>query len=254
MNMMTLDLQRQADIAFQANLYDDRNPTRRALHRARRRWVEEALAPLLAADARVLEVGIGCGIFTRHLAGRGARVTAVDINPGFVAGVSDVSGVTPVLADATKALALDAHDVALCSEVLEHVPADGSLALLSTIHNTLKPGGVLVLTTPQRFAVVELMARLLQFRPVLALARTLYGAADELGHINLLTAGSLRRQLAAAGFVVEREARFGFYLPAVAEFGGRPGQRLLAILGRALAPIPGLRALLWTQAYVLRRR
>jgi hypothetical protein len=97
------------------------------------------------------------------------------------------------------------------------------------------------------------MARLLRFGPVLALARRLYGTADELGHINLLTAPGLERQLRAAGFEPVEMTRFGFYLPVLAEFGGAPGARLIAAAGRVLSRAPLLRGLLWTQAWLLRK-
>ncbi len=97
------------------------------------------------------------------------------------------------------------------------------------------------------------MARLFRFRPVLALARRIYGSADELGHINLLTAGQLERQLRNAGFEITTQRRFGFYLPVVAEFAGKPGAAALRGIERAIRPLPFVRGLLWTQAYVLRR-
>ncbi len=171
MNMLSSDFAQQADIAFQANLYEDPNPTRRGLHRDRRAWVEAAIGRNLLPNASVLEIGVGCGIFTRFMSGMGANITAVDINPAFVAGVADVAGAKPVLADATVGLDVGEHDLAVCSEVLEHVPPEHSVALLRNLHRGLKPHGRLILTTPQRFATVELMARLLRFPPVLALAR-----------------------------------------------------------------------------------
>lgn len=241
----------QGEIAFQAALYEHPNPTRRGLHLARRDWIETTAAPFVGPDRRVLEVGVGCGIFTRFLAGRGASVTAVDINQAFLDGVGEVGGVTTLNADATRPLAEGEFDFALCSEVLEHVPAERSVAMLRSLHGALKPGGRLLLTTPQRFATVELMARLFKLPPVLALARRLYGTAEELGHINLLTRGALQRQLAEAGFTIERRALFGFYLPVIAEFGGGAGQRLLKGIERVIARVPVVRGLIWTQAYLL---
>ena len=244
---------RQADISFQSNLYEDSNPTRRGLHLMRREWVEAALLAHLPARGRVIEVGVGCGIFTRFLQRHGAEVDAVDINADFIAAIGHLPGVRATVCDATRTMSLGLHDLALCTEVIEHVPRERSLAMLRSIAASLHPGGRLVLTTPQRFATVELMARLLKFPPILALARRLYGSADELGHINLLTARALRAQIAEAGFAVERQARFGFYLPVIAEFGGGFGTRLLGRLGRTLAVLPLLRNLVWTQAYVLRK-
>jgi 2-polyprenyl-3-methyl-5-hydroxy-6-metoxy-1,4-benzoquinol methylase len=245
---------RQEHIAFQANLYADPNPTRRSLHGTRRSWVEAAVGEFVRPATKVLEVGIGCGIFTRFLSGSGADVTAIDINPDFINAVATLPNVTGLVRDATEPLGIEGQDVALSSEVLEHVPPERSLAMLKAIRAAMKSGGVFVLTTPQRYATMELTARLLRFPPVLALARKIYGSVDELGHINLLTAPELRRQLAAAGFAIEREARFGFYLPVIADFGGKMGQRVLVAIERAIRHVPGLRGLLWTQAYVLRAR
>lgn len=241
----------QGDIAFQERLYSDPNPTRRGLHLARRQWIEERLAALISPGDRVLEVGIGCGIFTRFLSDQKADILAVDINQAFLDGVEDVAGVAIRNADATYDLGVREIDVALCSEVLEHVPRDRSQAMLDQFAASLKPGGTLILTTPQRFATVELMARLFKFPPVLWLARKIYGHAEELGHINLLTSGALKAQIAKAGFTIEESALLGFYLPGIAEFGGRPGAALLQGLGKVIGSVPGLRGLIWTQAYRL---
>ena len=243
----------QSDVEFQRRLYTDPNPTRRRLHSTRRDWV---LGQAIAASApgdRVLEVGVGCGVFTEALSAAGRRVSAVDINPAFLDNVAALDAVATHLKDATLPLDLGEHDLAICSEVLEHVPPDRSQAMLDALYGALRPGGTLVLTTPQRYATVELAARLFRFKPILALARRLYGSADELGHINLLTAGQLRAQLAAAGFTTVATRRFGFYLPVIAEFGGGVGARTLGLVEAALRPIPVLRGLLWTQAWVLKR-
>jgi hypothetical protein len=125
--------------------------------------------------------------------------------------------------------------------------------MLKALFEGLRPGGILILTTPQRFSTMELAARMLRFKPLLALARKIYGSADELGHINLLTAGQLKNQLRSVGFEPVAMERFGFYLPVAAEFGGGAGASALKAAGKMLDSIPGLRALLWTQAWVLRR-
>jgi len=244
---------RQGDVEFQRALYEDANATRRGLHRARRDWVLDQALANSKKGSRVLEVGVGCGIFTERLSAEGRKVSAVDINPAFLDNVSGLKSVEVYRKDATQPLELGEHDLALCSEVLEHVPPERSQAMLDSLFDALKPGGMLILTTPQRYSMVELGARLLQFGPLLALARKLYGSAEELGHINLLTVGALEKQLRNSGFEIVRLRRFGFYLPAVAEFGGNAGAAALAAMGRAVAAVPLLRSLLWTQGWVLRR-
>ena len=241
------------EVAFQRRLYEDPNPTRRGLHRARRGWVlGEATAHSKDGD-RILEVGVGCGVFTEALSAAKRRVSAVDINPASLENVAGLAAVETYLKDATCPLGIGSHDLAIFSEVLEHVPADRSQAMLGTLFDALRPGGVLILTTPQRYSTVELMTRLFRFPPILALARKLYGSAEELGHVNLLTAGALNDQLAKAGFTVESQRRFGFYLPVVAEFGGGAGSALLRTLEAALRRVPVVRGLLWTQGWVLHR-
>lgn len=252
---MSIDVARpgQEDIAFQARLYDDPNPTRRGLHRARRTWIEDRLAKLVGPGTKVLEVGVGCGVFTRFLSDRGASISAVDINQAFLDGVADLAGVETRNSDATYDLGCRDMDVALCSEVLEHVPPRRSQAMLNHFASALKPDGVLILTTPQSFATVEIMARLFKFPPVLMIARLIYGTADELGHINLLTKGQLKTQIAKAGFAIEDEDLLGFYLPVLAEFGGKLGAGILQRMGDILRHVPLLRGLVWTQAYQLRK-
>ncbi len=244
---------RQGDVEFQRRLYTDPNATRRQLHCARRDWVLGHALQYSKPGYRLLEVGVGCGVFTEAFAAARREVTAVDINPAFLDNVRPLSHVTTHLKDATKPLGLGDHEVAICSEVLEHVPPASSEAMLKALFEGLRPGGILILTTPQRFSSMELAARMLRFKPLLALARKIYGSADELGHINLLTASQLKHQLLSAGFVPVKMERFGFYLPVVAEFGGRAGATALQALGRILDSIPGLRGLLWTQAWVLER-
>lgn len=243
----------QADIAFQEKLYHDPNPTRRGLHCARRDWIEARLKARLQPDDVVLEVGIGCGVFTRFLVDQGVAVRAIDINPAFLEGVSALSGVEVKLADATYDQGFRGIDIALCSEVLEHVPPSRSQAMLDQFYAALKPGGVLILSTPQRYATVELMARLFKFKLVLALAKKIYGTAEELGHINLLTRKQLQAQIKAAGFVIEEQALFGFYLPVIAEVFGKSGASFLQAVGRLISRVPILSALIWTQAYCLRK-
>jgi SAM-dependent methyltransferase len=243
----------QADIAFQARLYDDPNPTRRGLHRARKAWVESRLERYLRPSAKVLEVGVGCGLFTQFLSGKGVAVTAVDINRAFLDGVRELPGVSTHYGDATTDLGLRDFEIGLSSEVIEHVPPAQSQAMLHEFFRSLRPGGILVLSTPQRFSTLELTARLLRFGPILALARKIYGSADDLGHINLMTRRTLQKQISAAGFDVVEHEVFGFYLPAVAEFGGNAGAKLLRSFGEALARVPVVSGLLWTQGYVLRK-
>ena len=244
---------RQEDVAFQARLYADPNPTRRGLHLDRRAWVIAQFDRYGGRGCRAVEVGVGCGTFSLEMASRQFRVSAVDINPAFLDHLAGNARIDAYQLDATNPLGIGQHDLALCSEVLEHVDPARSQGMIDSLFDALRPGGLLILSTPQAYSVVELLSRLFRFGPFLALARRLYGQAEELGHINLLTAGAVEAQLHRAGFEIVSATRFGFYLPAIAEFGGMAGWRALRSTGRWLARVPVLRGLLWTQGWVVRR-
>ena len=249
---MTTETLRQEDIAFQANLYESTNPTRRWLHNLRRKWVMNAIDRFSPSQPLYLEIGIGCGIYTKRMAGRG-NVMAVDINPGFVAAANAMENVVGHLGDITKEAFPPRFDMAVCSEVLEHVPPALSADALKNLYASLKPGGYLVLTTPNSYSTVEMMARLLTFRPVVKLAQAIYGeSVDDLGHINRLTQRGLRRQIAEAGFQVVGQDSLAFYIPGVAEFMGETGQNICMWFANRLEGTR-LSWLLWTQCWLLRR-
>lgn len=247
--MTTAEL-RQGQIAFQANLYESNNPTRRWLHNARREWVLHTLYQVTHCKDSYLEIGIGCGIYTQAMSKRGT-VTAVDINSTFVDAANQLPNVKAQVADITTSSFLPSHDIALCSEVIEHIP--DSQAALRNIFLSLKPSGYLVLTTPNAYSTMELAARFLAFAPIVKLARTIYGeSVDDLGHVNRLTQSQLRTQIAKAGFEVIRRTDVALYIPVIAEFGGTTGARICQWLARRLT---GTRfsQFLWTQCWLLRR-
>ena len=92
---------------------------------------------------RALDVGARHGEQSRWLTRRGWEVTAIDIEPRFEACLE---------IDANRALPFDDEyfDLVWCSEVIEHL-ADPGRSLLELRHVT-RPGGELILTTPNSYA------------------------------------------------------------------------------------------------------
>lgn len=246
-----MSLLQQHDIAFQANLYESKNPTRRWLHTRRREWILDAVRKYAPRNGSFLEIGIGCGIYTRELA-RIGQVSAFDINQQFVTDVNVIPNVSASVGD-IQTLELDpVYDLAICSEVIEHIP--DSVTALKNIWNSLKPGAMLILTTPNKYSSVELVARLLGISAVASIVQKIYKEpVDDLGHINRLTQSGLRRQITAAGFDVLEHENLAFYMPGIGEFGGSPGLSLCQLLERIIRPVPVLSWLLWTQCWVLRK-
>ena len=148
--------------------------------------------------SEILEVGMGIGIFTEKLLGRG-KVFGVEIVPEFIAEARRRLGERPDLeyltADIGGAALPDslrgrAFDTIVCMNVLEHIEDDrGALARFAGL---LKPGGRLVLVVPAYQAL---------FNPL--------DAND--GHFRRYGRADLNAKLASAGFKVVHESRFNLF-------------------------------------------
>jgi SAM-dependent methyltransferase len=243
---------------LQQTLYTSRNPTRRWLHVSRRMWITSALEEWSAGGVeRAMEVGPGSGVYLPVLAGLASEVLATDIEDAYLSRLDPIvdahSNVVLRRDDITKSDLPDAHvDLLLCTEVIEHI-AD-SPAALREMHRLLRPDGVLVLSTPQRYSPLEVFAKLAFLPGVIEVVRRIYREPVlETGHINLMTRPTLRAQLAAAGFVVHQAYFAGVYLPVVAEALGDSALRLEQWLEPRLRG-SRLEGLLWTQYVVARPR
>lgn len=248
---MELAMTHQADIGFQSNLYESKNPTRRWIHQRRRAWVMDQLYAISQYRKTVLEVGTGCGTYTGEVSGMFKQTTSIDVNEAFVAAAQkQFPRVNAFVANIETLDLPQQYDVIFMSEVLEHVP--NTQLALNSVFAHLKPRGYFVLTTPNKFSTTELVARLLKIRAVAYLAQKIYGEpVDELGHISLRTRAELVEEIDRAGFTILIREDLSFYLPVVAEFGGHLGKRFLQFMERQLRKSNTLRGLLWTQCYVL---
>jgi 2-polyprenyl-3-methyl-5-hydroxy-6-metoxy-1,4-benzoquinol methylase len=239
-------------IELQQTLYESRNPTRRWMHTERH---EIVVGKLRHAAARhrggvALEVGPGAGPYVPTLLELFDHVVVSDIEPDYLDHIGERFGATDrldIVVDdiADPQLEPASFDVVLCSEVIEHTPDPG--AVIRGIAQVLRPGGVLILSTPQTYSTVELIGRI-AFRPgMLQLARVIYREPVlPTGHISLLTRSEVRELLLTSGFEIDSASVSTFYLPGIAEFGGERGMRLLRWLGSRLRRGWGSE-LLWTQ-------
>ncbi len=121
---------------------------RQALPELNRYRLAESLLPQNGQRMHVLEIGGGMAEFSQRLAEMGYKVTFTDLNPnsvdhakrlGFESYHIDFNLGLPGL-DESK------FDVAIMLEVIEHVV--NAEYLLTEARRVLKPGGVLVLSTP----------------------------------------------------------------------------------------------------------
>ena len=185
-------------------------------HRRLKGWLIDQLAP--RPGQALLDVGCGSGFLLFDIRERhsGLRLCGVDVSLAHLASLTrrkrddQVPDILTLAADAEQLPFPEAaFDWVTSSEVLEHVHRPDRA--LREMHRVLKPGGTLLVTTPNRAAV-------LLWRAVFFLPRALRrlfrrrrpearGAYDE-----PLSGPRLRAALAEAGLVVE-EFRPVVFLP-----------------------------------------
>jgi SAM-dependent methyltransferase len=134
----------------------------------------------------VLEVGCGIGRNLAHLRGRGV---GVDHNPFSVAAAREV-GLDAYTTDEFLRSPLarpGVFDSLLLSHIVEHLSEDEASALIGQYVDYLKPGGLVVLITPQEV-----------------------GHRSDPTHVTFMDFAALRRVGAAAGLRPSREFSFPF--------------------------------------------
>lgn len=107
-------------------------------------------APL--AGKRALDMGCGAGLLAEPLARMGAAVTAVDAAPENIAAARDHAAAAGLSIDYragdTGAVAGETFDLVTSMEVIEHVAEPA--AFVHALARLVAPGGLLVLSTPNR--------------------------------------------------------------------------------------------------------
>jgi SAM-dependent methyltransferase len=241
-------------IGLLETLYDSRNSTRRWLHCTRRDWVIARIAECARErPGRALEIGFGAGVYLRALTNHYREVVATDLNHSQLEYVrsrtADLANLQVLIDDITiSSLPERSFDLVLCSEVLEHI-SDVDRAIAG-IRKVIAPGGLLLLSTPQRHSLMEMACKVAFMPGVIDLVRSVYGeAVCDTGHVSLLTARQAKAVLEGAGFDIRQQFKSGLYLPFIAEFGGLSGMRLERWLEERLRDGP-LSWTLWTQYYV----
>lgn len=238
-------------IILQRTLYNSRNPTRRWLHTARREWISETIRKCAGPGRKALEVGPGSGLYLPLLADCFSEVVAVDRDPEYLRHLEPLADSRLVLSAQDicySTLPASSFDFILCSEVIEHIPDSGRA--IFAMHRLLKPGGILVLSTPQKFSTLELAAKIAFLPGILSLTRIIYGESVlDPGHINLHTQKQILNLLSQAGFRVRERHLLGLYLPVIAEFFGAFGLRMEQRIEKMIRGGP-LEGLLWTQCYL----
>ena len=178
---------------------------------AQARMLAAALGPAATTGPRtVLDIGCGDGTAAATAAPllAGHRVVGVDWSQDALrrARTRIPYAVRGELTDGGLPLRAESADAVLFSEVIEHLVDPD--AALDEIHRVLRPGGHLMLSTPNLAAWYNRALLLAGVQPVFSEVslRQIHGrpGTEVVGHLRLYTARALREFVAASGFEVVR--------------------------------------------------
>ncbi len=189
-------------------------PVQKYWHRSKLELLEWFFVPDAGLDA--LDVGCGSGVIADGLGKMGLNVTAIDANPQAIAYAQATFARQNVrfLPGYLDELELPdaSFDVATCLEVIEHVYPPQIDKLLSDFRRLLRPGGRLLLTTPNYRGLWPLIEWAAD-----RFASTAKMDADQ--HVTHIHRRMLRKFVEAAGFEVEKIRCYCTFAPFAAPMG-----------------------------------
>jgi 2-polyprenyl-3-methyl-5-hydroxy-6-metoxy-1,4-benzoquinol methylase len=115
------------------------------------RFVRKAGVPL---SGRIMDFGCGLGHLIGYMLDDGLRAGGADFSPDAVAHVRDTFGGRPnfdgaeLISSLPSALPTAGYDVVFLLETVEHLLPDDLDATVQELHRILKPGGWVVVSTP----------------------------------------------------------------------------------------------------------
>jgi len=166
-----------------------------------------------AFEKKALDVGCGEGGLTRMLWEKGYKSFGIDVDQEKIETAKKRFGATELNFEMQDAAALKfpdkSFDLVLCLELIEHI--DDPEGLLIEIARVLKPGGTLVISTPNRFSPEGLAGRILA-----RIRGRRWDAWDE-SHQRVFSSHEFLRLLNKKGFKPNKIVGY-YYFPSIHHF------------------------------------
>lgn len=171
------------------------------------------IANVIAPDSDVLDLGCSQGLLARPLQEKHVRVTGVDAGEGRHLAEELAEYHQHDLEEPLELPLERRFDYVVCADVIEHLR--NRTRLLRSARRYLKPGGKLIISTPN--------VALWFYRLSLLVGRFEYGPRGVLDetHVHLYTASTFRREVENAGFQVLRTRVTALPFEVVFESTGR---------------------------------
>jgi 2-polyprenyl-3-methyl-5-hydroxy-6-metoxy-1,4-benzoquinol methylase len=201
---------------YQLRASQSPNAVQRFWHAAKKLAINQMLPP--EGGDHILDAGCGSGVIADYLAASGADVTAIDANPEAIRFATSAFR-RPNLRFLTGFIDDDLRvdtplDKIYSLEVIEHMYEPDGAAMLQNFLELLRPGGRVLLTTPNYRSLWPLLEWTLD---LFGMVPTL----DEEQHVAHYHRSSLRRAAEQAGFKVLSIRSVCFLSPWIAPLSWR---------------------------------
>jgi 2-polyprenyl-3-methyl-5-hydroxy-6-metoxy-1,4-benzoquinol methylase len=201
---------------YQARALKSDRAAQRFWHEAKFRLIERIAMP--GKQDRVLDAGCGSGTIAHFLSLHAAEVIGIDSNPSAISYAADSykcsNNLQFRLGQFEDLLCEQPFERVYCIEVIEHLYESQVADVLSVFHKLTKPGGQLLLTTPNYRSAWPLIEWLLD---KFALVATL----DEAQHVTHFTKRRLVAVCKRAGWTVHHIGAFNGVAPFLAPISRR---------------------------------
>ena len=239
-------------VALQNAIYKSKNPTRRRLHNERFSLVKKFIAYAkrnIPTKAKILEIGTGSGIYLPFLRTASNEIIASDIEKTYLQNINIPN--IKLIEDNIENTKFPSNkfDLILCSEVLEHIT--NPEAAIRNIGKILKRGGFAVITTPQKYSLMEICCKIAFLPIIINIVKMIYREPIlKTNHISLRTQKQITANFVNNGFRIIKQKKIGLYIPLLAEMSNG---KLIAKIENRLQKKHYLDWLLWTQCYIFQK-